>query len=422
MKTAGGVTDDDYYDDYYHSNSNDYGEEEEEIMHEMLVDDWYDLVRYLVGLGLCIFGLIGMYFHQFASYYFLKRYTRPRFTERRIGRVISCEPLLISTVIHSKKKKKKRKKKTKDKKDKSQGVPVPTFRGEDAGNVSSITDYVREEDLEQLSNGDSDRSFTEYRMLVAYNVPKAPTRSLLCCGPAERSLTLSCANSFAVASCGSGLSDTDSIMEAVKTYRSRSLPPPLSPVPDYSNINKLSEKISMDYMNRNEHCEYFQWFETSKPQPIDADIDLILLKGKPTSACTQEVIGAHLEQVGKSHDGKEKDMYCKSISMLGTGLLVAVIVLTLVCVFEIQAMPNPETQRPLGYTVLGSFFFGSVMFAYLFAKLLFEQYKQKVFLSAFTVPSTPVRRRTSTSDSATSAGSDGIVCDDDDLVIIPRTR
>lgn len=70
-------------------------EAEEERLHEIIVEDWYDLVRYLVGLGFCIFGLIGLYFHQFASYYFLKRYTNPNGTERKMGRVISCEPMRV---------------------------------------------------------------------------------------------------------------------------------------------------------------------------------------------------------------------------------------------------------------------------------------------------------------------------------------
>ena len=73
---------------------------------------------------------------------------------------------------------------------------------------------------------------------------------------------------------------------------------------------------------------------------------------------------------------------------MGTGLVITIFILSLVCVFQIQEMPHPETQRPIGYTVLGAFFAGSNVSAYLFARLLFEQYKQKVFLSAFTVPFT----------------------------------
>ena len=63
--------------------------------------------------------------------------------------------------------------------------------------------------------------------------------------------------------------------------------------------------------------------------------------------------------------------------------------------------PNPETQRPLGYWVLGGFTLGSTVCAYLFARLLFEQYKKKVFLSAFTVPTRALRRRNSTASDFT---------------------
>jgi multisubunit Na+/H+ antiporter MnhB subunit len=410
---VGGTTyDDDCYYQYNSSNDYEYDAEEEERVHEMLVDDWYDLIRYLVGLGVCIFGLIGLYFHQFASYYFLKKYARPRETERRIGRVLSCEPILSSTSITVKKNKSKEKKE-KNKKNKYHGVPVPTFRGDVGGDGSSATDYVRDEDWEHLGyvqqQQQPDQEFTDYRMLVVYKVPRPRSSSLLlCCGPIgplpERKLVIDCSSSFGVASCNSRISDIDSMAEAIDTYRSRSLPHMGN---DNYDFNGKLTSCNMDYMNRNDECEYFQWFETSKPKPIDSDIDLILLKGKPTSACTPEVLELHLEQVGKAHD-REEHMLCKSISLMGIGLVLTVIVLLLVCVFEIQAMPNPEDNRPIAYTVVGGFFVGSTVSAYLFGNLLFEQYKQTVFLSAFIVPFNIDRRRMS----STTSDCTGIIADD----------
>ena len=400
--------DDDNDDDYKYSSRNEYDSEEEERIREILVDGWYDLIRYLVGLGLCIFGLIGLYFHQFASYYFLKKYTRPSDTERRIGRVLSCEPILSSTCITVKKNRSKEKKKQKEKKKKNKfhGVPVPTFRGD--GN--RVTDYVREEDWEHLGyvqqQEKPDQEFTDYRMLVIYKVPLPRSSSLLlCCGPIgalpERKLVIDCTSSFGVASCNSGISNIESMAKAIDTYRSRSLPHMGNSNDDnYDSYNVHSNgrltSGNMDNMNSNGECEYFQWFETSKPQPIDSDIDLILLKGKPTSACTPELLELHLEQVGKTH---EEHRLCKSISLMGTSLVLAVIVLLLVCIVEIQAMPYPDENRPIAYTVLGAFFAGSTVSAYLFGNILFEQYKQKVFLSAFMVPFNIGRRRTSSDDS-----------------------
>jgi hypothetical protein len=60
---------------------------------DIIVEDWYDLVRYLVGLGFAIFGLIGLYFHQFASYYFLKRCTNTEGTIGKLRRVLSIESM-----------------------------------------------------------------------------------------------------------------------------------------------------------------------------------------------------------------------------------------------------------------------------------------------------------------------------------------
>jgi len=388
----------DNYDDY---DDYDYAAEEEERIHEIIVDEWYDLVRYLVGLGLCIFTLIGLYFHQYASYHFLKKYTRPRETERRVGRVVSCEPLLSSTSIRDKRTRNENKKKRRKKKDnKHQGVAITTYGKVVAGDGRSITDYVREEDLEcyrEQEEMESNKEFTDYRMLVVYKVPRARSGDLfMCCGSADERNVISCTNSFSPATCASDIDDKDSAAEAIDAYRSRSLPQPES-------FNEFNQTISnnMGYMMQpRDECEYFQWFETNKPRHIDSDINLILLKGQPKSACTPELLESHLSEIGKSHE-REEHRACKSLNVTGTALMLAVIVLILVCVFEIQAMPNPETQRPLGYWVLGGFTLGSTVCAYLFARLLFEQYKKKVFLSAFTVPTTPLRRRSSTASDFT---------------------
>ncbi len=376
-KVAGGTDDDDSYSNDEYTTNADYDWEEESRLREIIVDSWYELVRYLVGLGMCIFALIGLYFHQFASYYFVKKYTKPRETERRIGRVVCCEPLLSSTSIPDTKSKIKRIKK---KKKKHHGVVVQTFKGDLEGGGKSTTDYMREEDLESFEQ-------KNYRMLVVYKVSKSRSDSLLCCGPSEKNLAvLNCTNSFATCASGiSVISDDDSAHEKINAYRTRSLPKL-----EDCNAHELNERLSgsMDYMHSNDEWEYFQWFETETYKHVDSPIDLILLQGQPTSACTPEVLESHLEQVGKSHEGQEQRGCCKSIPMVGTGLAITIIVLSLVCFFQIQGMPHPETQRPIGYTVLGAFFGGSIASAYLFARLLFEQYKQKVFLSAFTAPIT----------------------------------
>jgi len=371
--------------------------EEEERIHELIVDHWYNLVRYLVGLSLCIFGLIGLYFHQYASYYFLMRYTLPRETERRIGRVVLCEPLLSSTSINgeNRKKKKQRKKKVKV-------ITVRTSVG-DVGDDDSTntTSYVLEDDLESIrkleqlhkdetSKGEPEQEATEYRMLVIYKVSKSRTSSILCCNPSEKNMVITCTNSFSVNSCASGISDIyEDTEEVINSYRIRSLPIDFdaNDFDAFTDFQALNGKMnsSMDYMTMNGECEYFKWFETTTPKEVDSEVDLIMLKGVPTSACTQSLLASHLEQVGKAHMGEE-DGCCKSISIMGMGLVFAIVILSLVCVFEIRAMPNPDVQQPLAYTVFGTSFGGSIVSAYLFAKLLFEQYKQKVFLSAFTVP------------------------------------
>lgn len=400
IQRAGGATADDNDDDYYTFDASDeYDPEEEERLHEIIVDEWYNLIRYEVGLSICIFGLIGLYFHQYASYHFLKRYTRPRETEHRRGRVVVCEPILRSTSTHrSRSKNKKKQWPQQQKKKRVKDISVPTSGREIARDESTnVTDYVLEKDLESdhvTTAGQSQQECTVYRMLVVYKVLRQGSGSMLCCNPSQKHIGINCTNSFSVATCASGISGIDNVTEEViYSYRSRSLPYKLNDFRIYEDSNgRIND--SMDYMNTNEECEYFQWFETATRKEIDTEVDLILLKGQPTSACTLEVLESHLSQVGKSHEG-ERDGCCNSISLMGAGLVVAVLVLSLVCAFEIHAMPNPETQRPVGYTVLGGFFAGSFVSAYLFAGLLFEQYKQKVFLSAFTVPPTIKQRRLS---------------------------
>lgn len=353
---------------------------EDDYESESVVDAWYDLVRYLVGMGLCIFCLINFYFHQYASYKFVKRYTEPNETEKRVGRVVACEPLLSSTSIYSQKEKIRKMRK---KKDKHHEVSVQTFKGEMDG--MSATSYVREEDLESCHSKSGE--LAEYRVLFVYTVPIQSSNNFLCCGPLEKEdLPINFTDSFGVGTCASGISDLsedNSVYQKISLYRSRSLP---SSLEKDTSLDDMREQIrdNFEIMKLNE-CEYFQYFVTRTPKPIDTKVDLLLLNGQPKSACTPEVLTSHLEQIGKQHEG-EGESCCESISLLGMGLAVSIIVLFLVSFYEIQAMPNPETQRPLGYSVLGTICVGSTVFGYLFARLLFEQYKQKVFLSAFTVP------------------------------------
>mmetsp|Transcript_96929 Transcript_96929/g.196917 ORF Transcript_96929/g.196917 Transcript_96929/m.196917 type:complete len:432 (-) Transcript_96929:89-1384(-) len=353
--------------------------EEEERIRELIEDEWYNLARYLIGLALCIFGLIGMYFHQFASYCFLKRYIRPRETERRIGRVVVCEPLLRCISVTEKRKKKR---------NLYHGDLRKTASGGEVAKTGSscTTDYVREEDIHK------DENVTGYRILVVYYVPKSSSAPFLCCNTntENMNITIHCTNSFSVHSCASEVRDTGDIEDAIKTYRTRSLPATGSDRHSYNELNgKICNGMKLMYGQNNE-IEYFKWYETSTAKPVDTPIDLILLKGHPTSACTPELIDSHLEQVGTT--GKEnkgvEEKYCKSISLMGLSLVVAMIILLLASVFVVLEMPNPDAQRPIGFTVVGVFFAVSTLCAYLCAKVLFEQYKQTTFFSAFTVPST----------------------------------
>jgi hypothetical protein len=77
---------------------------------------------------------------------------------------------------------------------------------------------------------------------------------------------------------------------------------------------------------------------------------------------------------------------CCAISVLGISLVLGVSVLSLASVFEILSMPHPETQRPIGWSILISFFFLFVITGWIFCKMLFDSFKAKVFLSAIPAP------------------------------------
>jgi hypothetical protein len=273
-------------------------EAEEQRLHEIIVEDWYDLVRYLVGLGFCIFGLIGLYFHQFASYYFLKRYTNPSGTERKIGRVISCEPMR----------------------------PCP----QDPLSYSATSRSSSSERDEENQSRSKDAEFHDrkkgYRIFVVYSAAM-PTRHGVCgaCGP-----------------------DTT------------------------TNHTSISAESLVE-------MEYFQWFRTSEQVPVGSAVSLILLKDNPKSACTPELLNTHLML-----SFSEKN--CCAISVLGISLVLGVSVLSLASVFEILSMPHPETQRPIGWSILISFFFLFVITGWIFCKMLFDSFKAKVFLSAIPAP------------------------------------
>ena len=405
------------------NNNNNADTEEEKRVHDAIVDDWYDVIRYLVGLVLCISGLIGLYFHQFASYYFLKQYTNPKKAEQRIGRVVSCEPLVRNT-SGTVKSTKKNKNKDYDNSNKN--------RNRMEGNSSIDDKYYQEDTLERqqqkqnqqvLIEGGEQQQHTEYRILIVYSVPKTRSVSLLCCDPIiDDELAIRCANSFSphddvCAETNSSRLGRATI--AIDTYRSRSLPI----YDDFNNYNynnnndnnngrsgNISDGNITNSNNSNnsnythiipsgDETEYFQWFHTNTPRPVDANINLILLKGRPTSACTPELIESHLAHVGTT--GKNE---CQTVSLLGMTLVFAIIVLLVVCVFEILSMPNPETQRPVGFAILTGIVIGSGVGSYIFAELLFKQYKQKVFLSAFVIPSTIATTTTTNNNTNITGG------------------
>jgi len=385
--------------DYDYNDDNDNTEEEKRI-HDVIVDEWFDLIRYLVGLVLCICGLIGLYFHQFASYFFLKQYMNPKKTELRIGRVLSCEPLVRNTLGPAKNKSKNNKKKEENDKN---GKKTKLSR---ILQVDVEQPYYQEENIERQQQQQKQKQqliygkHSEYRMLIVYTVPKTRSDPFLCCNANiddDLAIRVSSSCSFHDR-CSVTDSRFDHVSIAIDAYRNRSLPND-NEFNNYSNGKSSSSSNNSDStININNYkyliqsgdgTEYFQWFQTNKPRPIDTHVNLILLKGRPTSACTSELIESHLAQVGTAEED-DKRKYYQSVSLLGMTLLLAIIVLLVVCVFEILLMPNPETQRPIGFTILTGIVIGSMMGGYLFAKLLFEQYIKEVFLSAFVIPSTIV--------------------------------
>lgn len=298
-----------YRGPYYFNGATSYAEQEaaeEQRLHAIIRDDWFDLVRYMCGLGFCIFGLVGLYFHQFASYYFLKRYTSSTGTIRKLGRVISCESIRISSP-----------------KSLSPHSSASTEKDEMSG---------CDEDYSSDHKGDNDDVKCGYRIYVVYTASASIRRDLCsACGPDTTTVTHSPASN-------------ESLFET----------------------------------------QYFQWFRTNTSRAVGSEVALILLKDNPKSACTPEQVNSHL-----MHAFSRKN--CGAISMLGISLLLGVVVLMLASVFEILSMPHPETQRPIGWSILITFFFLFTVSGYVFCKVLFDHFKAKVFLSA--VPAPPVRRR-----------------------------
>jgi hypothetical protein len=304
------VADAEYRGPYYYNGAKSYEEQqeiEEQRLHAIIREDWFDLIRYLCGLGFCIFGLIGLYFHQFASYYFLKRYTSATGTIRKMGRVISCESMRISARAH-----------------------ISSHHEGSGGGGGLQSEYDNHNhDFHQEEDDDPKCG---YKIFVVYSA-SAPIRKDLCstCTP-----------------------DTTTISQS------------------FIGNESLVES------------DYFQWFRTNTPRAIGSEVTLILLKDNPKSACTPEVVNSHLMQAFSRKN-------CGAISLLGISILLGVVVLTLASVFEILSMPHPETQRPIGWSILITFFFLFVIAGYVFCKMLFDHFKAKVFLSA--VPAPLVRKR-----------------------------
>jgi hypothetical protein len=313
------------YGTYSSGNSSevDIDAEEQQRLHDILVEDWYDLVRYLVGLGFAIFGLIGLYFHQIASYYFLKRYTDSNGTVRRMGRVLSCEPM--SHCPHYPRT--------------PSAATVATTTGKD----DNMEQYYDEEEMLDMEEGKTAKvaSYsTAYRMFVVYSA-EVVARNSIC------------------STCGPSADATVSAEPLVET-------------------------------------DYFQWFRTSRPQAVNSRIPLILLKGNPKSACTPELLDSHMRNAFNRKN-------CHTITLLGLSLILAIAVLLLASVYEILSMPNPDKQRPIGWSILITFTFLFVIAGYVFCKMLFEHFKQKVFLSA--IPAPTVLRRKKGGNSEPPAGS-----------------
>ncbi|KAG7351426.1 hypothetical protein IV203_010786 [Nitzschia inconspicua] len=294
--------------------------EEKQRLNAIVREDWFDLVRYLCGLGFCIFCLIGLYFHQFASYYFLKRYTCQTGTIRKMGRVISCESMTISA------------------------RPLTPSNHSGAATEQREDDTCSDYDCSSLDK-ENDIPKCGYRIFVVYSA-SAPIRIGLCTACAPDTTTIS-----------------------------------------HSTVSNESLV----------ETDYFQWFRTNTPRAIGSEVPLILLKDNPKSACTPEVVNSHLMQAFSRKN-------CGAISLLGLSLLLGVVVLMLASVFEILSMPYPETQRPIGWSILITFSFVFVIAGYVFCKMLFDHFKAKVFLSA--VPAPLVRRRLQGLSSSSITGHD----------------
>jgi hypothetical protein len=314
----------DYYSYYsYNDDNRDVEEIEayEQRLHDIIVEDWYDLVRYLVGLGFAIFGLIGLYFHQFASYYFLKRYTYTEGTVRKSGLVLSIESM--NNVPR---------------------YPLSSATVSEDNNYDDMEEAYDDEGMVERGKvqpkHDSVPSYsTAYRIFVVYSA-EAVHRNSLCaaCGP---------------------------------------------------NINSI---ISPEPLVE---TDYFQWFRTSQSFEVGSKVPLILLRDNPKSACTPELLDSHMMNAFNRKN-------CQAITLLGLSLILAIVVLILASVFEILSMPHPETQRPIGWSILIIFSFLFVISGYVFCKMLFEHFKQKVFLSAIPAPTVVKRNR---DDSETITGT-----------------
>jgi hypothetical protein len=121
--------------------------------------------------------------------------------------------------------------------------------------------------------------------------------------------------------------------------------------------------------------DYFQWFRTSQRFKVGSKVPLILLRDNPKLACTPEILDSHMMNAFNRKN-------CQAITLLGRSLILSIVVLILASMFELLSMLHPETQRPIGWSILIIFSFLFVISGYVFCKMLFEHFKQKVFLLA----------------------------------------
>ena len=410
-------------------------------------DSWYDLTGYLIGLVVCLCGLVGFYCYQFASYYFIKQYLDPTKTEQRTGRILSCEPIRrrnnnninpssssssSSTSSSSRQKYTKKRNEIYDadaNNNNGRSIHVFPMAGE-------IVDqqYYKEEELQKnrkeeeqqqqkrnrlrIIKGIGGQPITEYRMLVVYSVPTNDPSSIsnlcLCSSTSCDPVGIIDYTVSVNGDCSSGMSHKtysgaarssriDRANIAIDTYyRSTSLP-------NIDNVinNNSSNKTPSIFESKQQGpstTQYFQWYRMKEPRHVDECIDLILLKEYPTSACTIEMIHSHLALFDtKKNPTVHTDVYgrhkydnddtttrrrCRTVSLLEILIMLAILLLVTVCVLEILSMPgnNLGTQREIGFTILFGIIVGSIVGGYLFGQVLFEQHKNKVFLSAFVIP------------------------------------